>query len=241
MYFVHLAANYLFMKKFLLLLLLALPALAKAQQRPTNQNLFDTIPFIPDHTAEKLKVFATQPVKKANVIFFGDSITEMGDWGSLTGDTTVVNRGIGGDITFGALKRLDDIIARQPNKLFILFGINDIGKDIPDAVIADNYFKIIKRVHAQSPHTHIYVQSILPVDPTHPKFPQHYDKGAHVPVVNKLLKAKANDLNFTWVNLTPLFTDKRGLLDNLYTLEGLHLNKDAYKIWVAYLKKMNYL
>ncbi|TWR25570.1 hypothetical protein FPZ42_13330 [Mucilaginibacter achroorhodeus] len=228
------------MKKFLLLLL-AIPVFAKAQQRPTNQNLFDTIPFIPDHTTDRLKIFAAQPVKKANVIFFGDSITEMGNWGSLTGDTTTVNRGIGGDITFGALKRLDDIIARQPNKLFILFGINDIGKDIPDAVIADNYFKIIKRVHAKSPQTHIYVQSTLPVNPTHANFPQHYDKGAHVSVVNNLLKAKAKELNFTWVNLAPLFTDKNGLLDNRYTLEGLHLNQDAYKVWVAYLKKMNYL
>ncbi|MBL4678919.1 MAG: hypothetical protein JKY70_22410 [Mucilaginibacter sp.] len=228
------------MKTFFLLMML-LPAFCYAQQSPTNQNLFDTIPFIPDHTVTRLKIFATQPVKHVNTIFFGDSITEMGNWGSLLGDTTVLNRGIGGDITYGALKRVDDIIARQPKKLFILLGINDIGKDIPDSVIAYNYFKIIKQVHTKSPQTNIYVQSVLPVDATHAHFPQHYDKGQHVPVVNSLLKAKVKELNFIWVDIAPLFTDKRGLLDSRYTLEGLHLNQDAYKIWVAYLKKMNYL
>lgn len=228
------------MKKFFLLMLL-LPSFAQAQKRPTNQNLFDTIPFIPDHTVDRLKVFAAQPVKQVNTIFFGDSITEMGNWGDLLGDTTVLNRGIGGDITYGALKRLNDIIVRQPKKLFILLGINDIGKDIPNAVIADNYFKIITQIHTKSPHTKIYVQSILPVDGTHARFPQHYDKGSHVPVVNSLLKAKAKEFSFTWVDIASLFTDKRGLLDSRYTVEGLHLNQDAYKVWVAYLKKMNYL
>ncbi|MFD0792860.1 GDSL-type esterase/lipase family protein [Mucilaginibacter litoreus] len=228
------------MKKLCLLMLL-MPALAMAQSIPTNQNLFDTIPFIPDHTVERLKVFATQPVKQGGTIFLGDSITEMGDWGKATGDSTVLNRGIGGDITYGVLKRLDDVINRQPKKLFILLGINDIGKDIPDAVIAYNYFRIISRVHAKSSGTQIYVQSILPVDPTHARFPQHYDKGRHVAQVNNLLKAKARELNFTYVNIAQLFTDKRGLLKPEYTIEGLHLNAKAYMVWAAYLKKLKYL
>jgi len=33
----------------------------------------------------------------------------------LLGDTTVMNRGIGGDITYGVLKRLDDVIRRAPS------------------------------------------------------------------------------------------------------------------------------
>ncbi|RYF63316.1 MAG: hypothetical protein EOO39_28760, partial [Cytophagaceae bacterium] len=139
----------------------------------------------------------------------------------------------------GALARFGQDVLGQPgvSDVIVLLGINDIGKDIPDAVIADNYFKIIKRVHAQSPQTNIYIQSVLPIDATHTHFPQHYDKGQHVPVINNLLKAKAKELNFTWVDIAPLFTDKRGLLDSRYTLEGLHLNADAYKVWVAYLKK----
>jgi lysophospholipase L1-like esterase len=224
-----------------ILLLLLLPLLGQAQTRPSNQNLFDTIPFIPDHTTERLEAFKKQPITRGGVIFLGNSITEMGNWAKLLNDTTVVNRGIGGDITYGVLKRLDDVINRQPKKLFILLGINDIGKDIPDSVIAYNYFKIIARVKAGSPATKIFVQSVLPLNTTIKNFPQHYDKAEHIPRVNGMLKAKAAALHYTYINLHPLFADAQGRLDKKYTFEGLHLKPEAYVVWVAYLKKMKYL
>ena len=224
-----------------ILLLLMLPVFAQAQTRPSNQNLFDTIPFIPDHTTDRLEQFKKQPITKGGIIFLGNSITEMGNWAKLLNDTTVVNRGIGGDITYGVLRRLDDVIIRQPKKLFILLGINDIGKDIPDSVIAYNYFKIIKRVKAGSPATRIFVQSILPLNPTVKNFPQHYDKAEHIPRVNAMLKAQAASMGYTYINLHPLFLDKQNRLDAGYTFEGLHLKPEAYVVWVAYLKKMKYL
>lgn len=224
-----------------LLLLLLLPVMAVGQKAPTNQNLFDTIPFIPDHTTERLAQFAKQPVTQGGIIFLGNSITEMGNWAKLLNDTTVLNRGIGGDITFGVLRRLDEITNRHPKKLFILLGINDIGKDIPDSVIAYNYAKIIRQVHAKSPVTKIYVQSILPVNPAHANFPQHYDKGEHIPRVNKMLEANAKTLNYTYINIAPLFLNAKKQLADKYTFEGLHLKPAAYEIWVAYLKKLKYL
>src|ERR1700743_3949641 len=133
------------MTKYFLLLLL-LPLAAGAQQ-VTNQRLFDTIPFIPEHTPVRLAQFSKEPVVTGKVIFLGNSITEMGNWKKVLNDTTVINRGIGGDITYGVLKRLKDITDRRPSKIFILLGLNDIGKDIPDAVIAYNYLKIVKEIH----------------------------------------------------------------------------------------------
>jgi lysophospholipase L1-like esterase len=224
-----------------ILLLLLLPVFVCAQKRPSNQSLFDTIPFIPNHTIDRLEVFKKQPVTKGGIIFLGNSITEMGNWPKLLNDTTVLNRGIGGDITYGVLKRLDDVINRQPKKLFILLGINDIGKDIPDSVIAYNYFRIIKQVKEKSPATTIYVQSILPVNPTIKNFPQHYDKSEHIPRVNAMLKANAAIMGYTYINLHPLFLDAQNQLDAKYTYEGLHLKPEAYIVWVAYLKKMKYL
>jgi lysophospholipase L1-like esterase len=176
-----------------------------------------------------------------HIIFLGNSITEMGNWKKILNDTTVINRGIGGDITYGILRRLKDVTDRQPSKLFILCGINDIGKDIPDAVIADNMLKIVNRVHAACPQTKIYVQSVLPLNPTMPNFPQHYDKEEHVLALNKLYKANATAGNYTFINIFPLFLDKDQHLDAQYSYEGLHLKPPAYDIWVAYLKKQGYL
>lgn len=158
-------------------------------------------------------------------------------------DTTVINRGIAGDVTFGVLKRLDDITKRRPSKLFLLIGINDIGKDIPDAVIADNIRKIILRVQAESPSTKIYVQSILPLNPDVPKFPQHYDKQEHVLSTNKLIRKVAEDTHCPYVNIHDLFTDKEGKLDSKLTMDGLHLTPagGGYEKWVDYLRKQGYL
>ena len=223
-----------------LLIFLLFPLAVRAQS-VTNQNITDTTPFIPEHRQPRLDQFKKEPVITGKVIFLGNSITEMGNWKKVLNDTTVINRGIGGDITYGVLKRLKDITDRYPSKLFILLGINDIGKDIPDVVIADNYLKIVREVHSKCPETKIYVQSVLPVNSTLPHFPQHYDKEEHVLAVNKLLKANSIAGTYTYVDIFHLFVDADQRLDSRYTYEGLHLKPPAYEIWAAYLKAQRYL
>jgi len=227
--------------KSLLFICLLLPVLSYSQV--TNERLFDTVGFIPEHYPQRIAVFEKEPLETGHIIFLGNSITEMGNWKQLMNDTTVLNRGISGDITFGVLKRLDDVIKRQPSKLFLLIGINDIGKDIPDAVIADNIRKIVMRVQAESAATKIYVESIMPVNPDILNFPQHYDKQQHIIGTNKLIKKVTTQLHVPYVNIHELFTDKQGRLDAKYTADGLHLTATGggYEKWIAYLRKQGYL
>ena len=226
-----------------LIICMLLPLIGFTQTKVTNQRLSDTIGFIPEYYPQRVAIFEKEPVVPGRIIFLGNSITQIGDWKKLLNDSTVINRGIAGDVTFGVLKRLDDVTRRQPSKLFLLIGINDIGKDIPDAVIADNIRKIILRVQAESPSTKIYVQSILPLNPGVPNFPQHYDKQEHVLNTNKLIKKVTEDTHCTYINIHDLFTDKQGRLDAKYTADGLHLapSGDGYKKWVDYLRKQGYL
>jgi len=221
--------------------LLALPFAGFAQSTVTNQRLFDTIPFIPEHYPQRVAAFEKESFSTGKILFLGNSITEMGRWGKLLGDTSVVNRGIAGDITFGVLKRLDEVIRRQPSKLFLLIGINDIGKDIPDAVIADNIRKIITRIHNESPSTTIYLQSILPVNPDIKGFPQHYDKNEHVISTNILLKKVADDTHVQFVDTYTFFCDENKKLKKEFTIEGLHINLQGYEAWVAFLKDKHWL
>ena len=227
--------------KSLLFICLLLPVLSYSQV--TNERLFDTVGFIPEHYSQRIAVFEKEPLETGHIIFSGNSITEMGNWKQLMNDTTILNRGISGDITFGVLKRLDDVIKRQPSKLFLLIGINDIGKDIPDAVIADNIRKIVMRVQAESAATKIYVESIMPVNPDILNFPQHYDKQQHIIGTNKLIKKVTTQLHVSYVNIHELFTDKQGRLDAKYTADGLHLTATGggYEKWIAYLRKQGYL
>lgn len=202
----------------------------------THQNVFDTIPFIMEHHNNRLKQFEQEPMKTGQIIFLGNSITEGGNWHQLFPNHNVVNRGIGGDIAHGILRRMDEIIKRQPSKLFLLIGINDIGKDIPEAVIADNISKIISRLKKESPKTEIIVQSILPINPEYPKFPQHYDKQFRVLMTNQLIYKVCKDQDVRFLNLFPYFLDNRQRLKSELTGDGLHLNAEGYGLWVEILK-----
>jgi lysophospholipase L1-like esterase len=222
------------------LLLMALPTLSAAQL-PTNQRLYDTVTSMPEVRSSRLATFEAEPVVPGRVIFLGNSITQGGDWAKLTGDSTVINRGIGADVTFGLRTRLDDVTRRKPSKLFILIGINDISKDVPDAVIAAEYRMLIDSVRAQSPQTKIFVQSILPLNPTVKNFPQHYDKQPRVVAVNRLLRQLAHETNAIYVDLWPIFIDRQNHLDASLTGDGLHLNQLGYVRWVAFLKRKGLL
>lgn len=231
------------LQKKLLFICLLLPIAGYSQTKVTNQKLTDTIGFLPEYYTARIVKDVKEPVVTGRIIFLGNSITQLGDWKKLLNDTTVLNRGIAGDVTFGVLKRLSEVTRRKPSKLFLLIGINDIGKDIPDAVIANNIRKIILRVQAESPTTQICVQSILPVNPDVLNFPQHYDKQGHILSTNKLIKKVAEDTHCGYADIHSLFMDKEGKLDAKLTFDGLHLkpNGGGYETWLAYLHKLGYL
>ena len=229
------------MKSFYTIILILFALNSFSQSKLTNQNIFDTIPNIPWHQEERLDIFNKEPKAMGGIVFLGNSITEGGDWKRLTGDSSVINRGIGGDITFSTLKRLDEIIERQPIKLFLLIGINDIGKDIPEVVIADNIRKIIEVFKAKSPDTKIYLQTLLSVNPTVMGFPQHYDKIDKVINTNKLIRKVASDTKVILVDLYPEFLNSKKLLDERFVSDGLHLTEAGYQHWVKFLKTKGYL
>lgn len=223
-------------KPFLTILLVI--GLRSAFSQPvTHQYVFDTVPFIMDHHERRLQIFASEVMTKGQVIFLGNSITEGGDWASLTGLDNTLNRGIGGDITFGLLNRIEEIIKRSPEKLFVMIGVNDIGKDIPPAVIAANVDRLIREVQEGSPQTTIILQSILPVNPEYPGFPQHYNKQELVLITNQLLERTAAEAGIRFINLYPYFLDDRQRLDEKLTTDGLHLNAEGYLRWSEFLKR----
>src|SRR5688500_3134149 len=93
--------------------------------------------------ALKVDLFRSYPNSAKDIIFLGNSITAGVDWVELLGNPVVRNRGISGDITFGVLERLHEVTEGAPAKVFILIGINDISRNIPDSVIIGNYEKMI--------------------------------------------------------------------------------------------------
>ena len=202
-----------------------------------QQRNYDTLPNLPEHYTKRLAEFNKQPIVKGKIIMLGNSITEGGNWKKLLRDSTVINRGISGDVTFGVLNRLDEIVTRQPSKVFLLIGINDLSRKTPDEVILENLFSIVRKIRSGSPKTEIFVQSILPTNETFKNFiPNFKGKAASISTINTQLQRYADKLKFTYVDLYAKFLDSNGLMEAKYATDGLHLNKLGYQHWVSILR-----
>lgn len=197
--------------------------------------------FRPTNYALKCELFKSFPNSKKDIVFLGNSITAGVEWNELLSDKRVRNRGISGDISFGVLERMDEVTDGKPAKVFILIGINDISRNIPDGVIITNYKKIIQRIKSASPATKIYFHTLLPVNNEFTQFKNHYNKDAHILFVNGALKDLAAKEKITLVDLYPHFLNRDGKMDKAYTIDGLHLNAAGYKVWADILKKGKYL
>jgi lysophospholipase L1-like esterase len=180
--------------------------------------------------------FKQLPVVKKSILFFGDSITQWGDWAEFLGFRRVLNRGIAGDNTFGLAARVDEVIRHRPEKLFILAGTNDINLKIPVAYIIRNYRKIIGEVRRQSPDTKIFVQSVFPVNDE--LIGRQYYKGTNeeIRVLNGALQEMAVSQKVDYVNVYDHLLDGAGAgLDAKFTYDGLHLSGLGYQAWVRVL------
>lgn len=224
------------MKGIPILFLLVCSLNSFAQKRP-----YDTIPNMPEHYWVRMEKFKKEAVVPGKIVLLGNSITEGGKWKQLLKDSTVINRGISGDNTFGVLARMDEIVKLKPSSLFILIGTNDLSKKIPDEAIIENIFTIVSRIKAGSPKTKIFVQSILPVNETVERFPQQFNNGMHINTINDQLARYATRLRYTYVDLYGKFIDSQGKLDAKYTFDGLHLNAAGYQHWVDVLKELKHI
>lgn len=190
---------------------------------------------------QKLSMFEQMPSSKNCIIWLGDSITDGGEWSELFPHYNTMNRGISADNTFGVLYRLQEVIRRKPQKVFLLIGINDISKQIPDEIILRNYKRIIESFQLQTPATKIYVQSILPTNNNFTLFNNHQNKGEHILFINNELRKLCVEKKITFVNLYDAFTDQEGKLNPLYTNDGLHLTGEGYIKWKEVLLTNKYL
>jgi lysophospholipase L1-like esterase len=182
----------------------------------------------------KYNLFTRLPHSNQSIIFVGDSLIRGCEWSEMFGNLNIKNRGIGGDSLTGVLSRLDEIIERQPKKIFLMIGINDLkkGKSVPDILI--DYNKIVTKIKNDIPETTLYIQSILPVN----EFLGTLLLGSKlknvnnqtIQEINKGLRQQVRKDHIQYIDLYSFFV-KNEQLDKQYTIDGLHLNGDGYLIW----------
>lgn len=197
--------------------------------------------YVNSHYSMRLEFFRKMPDKKNEIVFLGNSLTEGGKWQELTGKKNVVNRGISGDVTYGILARLDEVMSSRPRKIFLLCGINDMKRGTSNDVILSNIAKIITRVKTESPKTDLLIQSLLPVNEG--MLPASYGNinNSKIDALNRSLEALCRQSGVSYVDLHPALEDREGKLRKELCIDGLHLRQASYILWADHLKKLNLL
>ena len=180
---------------------------------------------------QRQSLFEIVPQNNADIIFVGDSITARGEWQEFFPDKKVLNRGIDSDVTEGVLNRLDVIINASPKQIFLMIGINDIRQNINQDISLEHYTQIINQLKETLPDTELYIQSILPIGANTGM------SNEDVISFNSELEKLANQNNLTYIDLYTKFLDETGFLPKHYSIDGVHLTGDGYKIWIEEIEK----
>lgn len=183
---------------------------------------------------ELFKVF---PKSKNSIIFIGNSLTQNFEFAELFQNLSIKNRGIIGDYTSTLYNRLEPIIEEKPEKIFIEIGINDLGINLPNDSLVNNYIKIIDKLQSKTPNSKIYIQSIFPVknDSQYLKSITNPEVNKNVVLVNKELKSICEKKKMTYIDIYSSF-ELEGQMNPKYSIDGVHLNGAGYLLWRDKLK-----
>jgi lysophospholipase L1-like esterase len=179
------------------------------------------------------------PLKGENrVVFFGDSITEFWNLSDYFPGMPYINRGVGGQTTSQMLIRFrPDVIALRPRAVVILAGTNDIHRNHNGAilnVVRDNLSSMVELAQVHS--IRVVLASLLPVN-NHsngkdgkPILQTIKRRPENIKILNEWIKKYANENRLAYLDYYNTMVDKQDILRPELSFDGLHPNKDGYKI-----------
>lgn len=179
--------------------------------------------------------------KPGSIVFVGDSITDFFRLNEFFHGVYVINRGIGGDTTDGVLRRLNEsVFELMPSKVFLLIGTNDIGDDKSDEHIIGNIERIIDEIREKCPYAKIHLQSVYPVSRAKERKINRYIVGKRtnerIRRINEKLEKVAGEKGIVYIDVFSHLTDETGNLKSEYTVEGLHLTIEGYRVCADVLR-----
>ena len=120
-------------------------------------------------------------------------------------------------------------------RFYLIFGMNDMG--LPKAEAFGEYFgRLVDLVQRTHPDADIYVQAVLPV--TKLKEASGAANGFTLERVNNFneqLLALCREKHLWYLDIPPALVDEEGYLLDDASWDGVHLNADYCKTWLAYL------
>lgn len=187
---------------------------------------------------QKTSLFDLLPVGEDDIVFLGNSITDGGEFHELFDMPNIKNRGIRSDVITGVEKRLGQVTAGKPKKIFLLIGINDVSHGHSVDELARRYERLVKRIRQETPGTQLYIQSVMPVNNSLKRYRNLIGKEKTIRSLNERLRTIADENGARYVDLWPFLADGNGNLNRDFTNDGLHLNGRGYKAWTEGIQSL---
>ncbi|MEZ8802443.1 SGNH/GDSL hydrolase family protein [Vibrio splendidus] len=163
----------------------------------------------------------------ADLVMFGDSITEWAPWADIFRDVSMVNRGLAGDTTTGMLRRIDTTLNVKPKLVCFMAGINDLAQGYDVDHIYQNYIDMLKVW--QENDIRILVQSTLYVGS------KLQGLNPSVELLNSKISEYCAQQGIAFLDVNSVLSPNQ-LLSNEYSCDDLHLNAKAYQVWAEVLQ-----
>lgn len=164
---------------------------------------------------------------KADIVFFGDSLTYYGDFASVFPDKVVCNLGLRGDTIQGMINRVEQVKMLEPKQVFLMAGINDVGF-VSERKFEEVYKHLLDQISERCPYIELVVQSLLPVNSIY--FGQLSCTNEQIVQANKTIQKITCQNGNEFINLYDLYV-KNSQLNREMTTDGIHLKPDTYQLW----------
>ena len=172
--------------------------------------------------------------KKADVVFLGDSLTDLCDLDTFYPEYSCLNRGISGDTTAGLIERLKvSAYDVKPKAIVLLIGVNDINGGKSPESIYENYKKIVTDLKRNLPDTAFVWCSLTPMG----GFCAAQNNTAIE--CNRKIESMARKYGCIFVDLfAPLLDGETNEIVTAYTVDGLHFSDEGYAVISAAVKEV---
>ena len=170
-------------------------------------------------------------LKKENIVFLGDSITDFYPIADIFNDLPIVNSGKSGYKTDDILSRMDNMVYRyNPTKVFLLIGTNDLNDTSEESIekVEENITKIVQNIKDHRKNAKIYVESIYPVNKSVRDWVVDKRENEVIREVNEYLKNYCEENDCTYIDIYNILKDQDGNFAKKYTTDGLHVNDLGY-------------
>ena len=191
-----------------------------------------------EYWRQRVSLFNRLPISSSDIVFVGNSITDGGELTELLGDGRVKNRGINSDDIDGVISRIDNILAGQPAKLFLLIGINDVSHNLSVQSLLAKYEVLVSKIRECSPETRLYIQSVMPINNDFGRYKNLKGKEEVIVSFNSGLRELALKNCVEYIDLWEVLSvPDSGKLNPDFTNDGLHLTGEGYIALMGHIKK----